>query len=73
MLLRLAGVKKITGASTDYAGSLLDVRLKPGEDFPEDQPEAVRALTIAEAGGYVLPNGDDGKLRITSGPDPEGG
>ncbi|KUM35752.1 glycosyltransferase family 9 protein [Arthrobacter sp. EpRS71] len=72
MLLRLAGVTKITGASTDYAGSLLDVRLKPGEDFPEEQPEAFRALTIAEAGGYVLPNGDDGKLHITSGPDPDG-
>lgn len=72
LLLRLAGVTKITGASTDYAGSLLDVRLKPGEDFPEDQPETVRALTIAEAGGYVLPNGDDGKLRITPGPDHEG-
>ncbi|MFF2841001.1 glycosyltransferase family 9 protein [Paenarthrobacter nicotinovorans] len=72
LLLRLAGVRKITGASTDYAGSLLDVRLKPGEDFPEDQPEAVRALTIAEAGGYVLPNGDDGKLRVTPGQDPDG-
>ena len=44
LLLRLAGVERITGASTDYAGSLLDVRLRPGEDFPEDQPEAVRAL-----------------------------
>ncbi|MDR6638740.1 glycosyltransferase family 9 protein [Paenarthrobacter nitroguajacolicus] len=71
LLLRLAGVGKITGASTDYAGSLLDVRLKPGEDFPEDQPEAVRALALADAGGYVLPNGDDGKLRITPNPDPD--
>ena len=44
LLLRLAGVERITGASTDYAGSLLDVRLRPGEDFPEDQPEPVRAL-----------------------------
>lgn len=64
MLLRLAGVRKITGVSTDYAGSLLDVRLKPGEDFPEDQPEAIRALGIAEAAGFVLPQGDDGKLRV---------
>lgn len=71
LLLRLAGVQRITGASTDYAGSLLDVRLKPGEDFPEDQPEAVRALTIAEAGGFVLPDGDDGKLRVLSHPDPD--
>lgn len=72
LLLRLAGVRKITGASTDYAGSLLDVRLRPGEDFQEDQPEVVRALAIADAAGFVLPHGDDGKLRITPAPDPEG-
>ncbi|MFE4078846.1 glycosyltransferase family 9 protein [Paenarthrobacter sp. YIM B13468] len=64
LLLRLAGVKRITGASTDFAGSLLDVRLKPGEDFPEDQPEVVRALGIAQAAGFQLPRGDDGKLHI---------
>lgn len=64
LLLRLAGVQRITGASTDYAGSLLDVRLKPGEDFPEDQPEVLRALGIARAAGFDLPQGDDGKLRI---------
>lgn len=69
LLLRLAGVGKITGASTDYAGSLLDVRLKPGEDFPEDQPEVVRALGIASAAGYELPQGDDGKLHIQPPPD----
>jgi ADP-heptose:LPS heptosyltransferase len=69
LLLRLAGVERITGASTDYAGSLLDVRLKPGEDFPEDQPEAERALGIAEAAGFRLPQGDDGKLHLTPGPD----
>lgn len=69
MLLRLAGVRKITGVSTDYAGSLLDVRLKPGEDFPEDQPEAIRALGIAEAAGFVLPQGDDGKLRVKTASD----
>lgn len=63
--LRLAGVRRITGASVDYAGSLLDVRLKPGEDFPEDQPEAERALGIAEAAGYVLPPGDEGRLEVT--------
>ncbi|KNC19232.1 glycosyl transferase [Arthrobacter sp. RIT-PI-e] len=63
--LRLAGVRRIAGASVDYAGSLLDVRLKPGEDFPEDQPEAERALGIAEAAGYALPSGDDGRLQVT--------
>jgi ADP-heptose:LPS heptosyltransferase len=69
MLLRLAGVRRITGASTDYAGSLLDVRLRPGEDFPEDQAEAVRALTIARAAGFELPQGDDGRLRTKQAPD----
>lgn len=69
LLLRLAGVQRITGASVDYAGSLLDVRLRPGEDFPEDQPEAVRALGIAEAAGYRLPPGDDGALAVREVPD----
>lgn len=69
LLLRLAGVDRITGASTDYAGSLLDVRLRPGEDFLEDQPEAERALGIAEAAGFRLPPGDDGRLRVQGYPD----
>lgn len=69
LILRLAGIKKITGASIDFPGSLLDVRLKPGEDFPEDQPEAVRALMIAEAAGYPRPEGDDGLMHIA---DPTG-
>jgi ADP-heptose:LPS heptosyltransferase len=69
LLLRLAGVERITGASTDYAGSLLDIRLRPGEDFPEDQPEAERALGIAQAAGFRLPADDDGKLLVDSVPD----
>lgn len=69
LLLREAGVRTITGASTDYAGSLLDQRLRPGEDFPEDQPEAERALRIAEAAGFRLPPGDDGRLRLGPLPD----
>jgi ADP-heptose:LPS heptosyltransferase len=69
LLLRLNGVRRITGASVDFAGRLLDVRLRPGEDFPEDQPEAVRALTIARAAGYDLPAGDAGALAVKPGPD----
>ena len=64
LLLRLAGVTEIVGASVDAAGGLLDVRLIPGEDFPEDLPEPVRALRIAEAAGYPLPDGDDGRLAV---------
>ena len=69
LLLRLAGVTRVAGASTDYPGSLLDVRLRPGEDFPEDQPEAERALGIARAAGFDLPPGDDGKLKVLPVPD----
>ncbi|HEX5812299.1 MAG TPA: glycosyltransferase family 9 protein, partial [Pseudonocardia sp.] len=47
LLLRLAGVGRITGASIDYPGTLLDVRLRPGDgpgdDLP-DLPEPERAL-----------------------------
>lgn len=64
LLLRLAGVSAITGASVDYAGALLDVRLRPGQDFPEDQPETHRALGIARAAGFELPPADDGRLRL---------
>lgn len=69
LLLRQFGVPRIAGASVDYPGSLLDVRLKPGEDLDEDQPEALRALAIAEAAGFTLPEGDDGALRVTLPPD----
>ena len=69
LLLRLAGVDRIAGASTDYAGSLMDVRLRPGEDFAENQPESERALRIAAAAGFRLPRGDDGRLRVQDYPD----
>lgn len=68
LVLRLAGVAHITGASVDHAGSLLDVRLRPGEDLPEDIPEAERAVAIAGAAGYALPPGDDGLLTVTGVP-----
>jgi ADP-heptose:LPS heptosyltransferase len=72
LLLRLHGFRRIVGASVDFAGQLLDVRLRPGEDFPEDQPEAERALTIARAAGYQLPAGDSGGLAVRPGPDMSG-
>lgn len=64
LLLRLAGVPRITGASVDHPGSLLDVRLRPGEDLPEELPEPERALRIAEAAGFRLPSGDTGGLAV---------
>jgi ADP-heptose:LPS heptosyltransferase len=70
MLLRLAGVPRISGASVDYPGSLLDVRLRPGEDLPEDLPEPERARAIAAAAGFDLPADDDGRLAVRSAPAP---
>ena len=67
LLLRLAGVPRITGASVDYPGSLLDVRLRPGEDLPEDIPEPERALAIAAAAGF--PGDGDPCLRVRELPD----
>lgn len=69
LLLRLAGVARITGSSVDYPGSLLDVRLRPGIDLDEDIPEPERALTIAEAAGFRLTAGDSGRLAVSSPPD----
>lgn len=68
LLLRLAGVERVSGASVDYAGSLLDVRLKPGETLDEDQPEPLRALAIAEAAGFALPDGDGRGLAVVAPP-----
>ena len=68
LLLRLAGIQRIIGASVDHPGSLLDVRLRPGndasDDLPEDLPEPERALRIAAAAGFRLPAGDDGRLAV---------
>lgn len=72
LVLRLAGVRRITAASSDHAGSLLDVRLRPGDpatdptvDLPDDLPEAERALAVAARAGYALPPGDDGRLAVS--------
>jgi ADP-heptose:LPS heptosyltransferase len=64
LLLRLAGVPKIVARSTDYPGSLLDVRLTGDPDVPE----AHRALEVARAAGFDLPKGDDGRLRVVDPP-----
>jgi ADP-heptose:LPS heptosyltransferase len=68
LLLRLHGISPITAASVDYSGSLLDVRLRPGEALPEDLPEPLRALAIVEAAGFLLPPGDNGRLAVRSVP-----
>ena len=69
LLLRLAGVSRISAISDDFPGSLLDVRhhVEPGI------PEAQRALSLAEAAGYRLADDDDACLRVrTDLPDVSG-
>ncbi|MGY1727145.1 glycosyltransferase family 9 protein [Geodermatophilus sp. SYSU D01062] len=60
LLLRTAGVPRVSAISVDYPGSLLDVRHRVDDDLPE--PE--RALSLARAAGFDLPDGDDGRLAV---------
>jgi histidinol-phosphate phosphatase family protein len=60
LILRLAGVGRISAISEDYPGSLVDVRHRPADGLAEP----LRALSLAAAAGYALPPGDDGRLRI---------
>lgn len=69
LVLRLAGIGHLTAVSVDYPGSLLDIRLRPGVDLAEDQPEAERGLAIAAAAGFPAPPGDSGRLAVTGLPD----
>jgi len=60
LLLRTAGVGRISAISVDYPGSLLDVRHRVDDDLPE----AERALSLARAAGFELRAGDDGRLAV---------
>ncbi|MFB4292143.1 glycosyltransferase family 9 protein [Nonomuraea sp. ATR24] len=62
LLLRLAGVRRISAISNDYPGSLLDVRHVVDES--QDVPEAERMLELARAAGFELAPGDDGRLAV---------
>ncbi len=64
LLLRLAGVPVIHGASVEASAGLLDGRWIPGEAFGEDIPEPERNLAIVGLSGYALPDGDDGRLHV---------
>ena len=68
LVLRMAGVRRITAISDDYPGSLLDLRHRVSLGIPE--PE--RALSLAAAAGFPLPAGDVPELRLRAvegGPD----
>lgn len=60
LVLRLAGVRRISAISDDYPGSLLDVRHR----ITGDMPEAERNLSLTRAAGFCLPRGDDGRLAV---------
>lgn len=60
LVLRMAGVPWVGAVSVDYPGSLLDLR----HQVDEDLPEAERALSLALAAGFSLPDGDDGGLLV---------
>jgi ADP-heptose:LPS heptosyltransferase len=62
LLLRMAGVRTIAGISTDYPGSLLDVRQRVDE--ASNPHEVERALDLVGTLGYRLPPGDDARLSI---------
>ncbi|WP_051022893.1 glycosyltransferase family 9 protein [Nocardia pneumoniae] len=57
LILRMAGVPRVCAISTDYPGSLLDVR----HLVDEDAPEPIRALSLARAAGYPAA---DARLRV---------
>ena len=60
LICRMAGVQWIGAVCEDYPGKLLDLR----HHVPDDIPEPLRALSLAEAAGLRLPFGDDGRLRV---------
>lgn len=70
MLAKWAGVPRVVAASEDYPGSLLDVRVRrmpdgaPDDGGPGGRHEVEAALAVAEAAGFGLPLGDDGRLRV---------
>ncbi|MCW3815038.1 HAD-IIIA family hydrolase [Micromonospora sp. DR5-3] len=68
LLLRMAGVPRISAISDDYPGSLLDTRHR----VPTGIPEPERALSLAAAAGYTLAPDDEPGLRLRDSPVPTG-
>ena len=60
LTLRMAGIPWIGAISEDYPGALLDLRHRVDDMLPE--PE--RALSLARAAGFSLPERDDGSLAV---------
>ncbi|MEU7168072.1 glycosyltransferase family 9 protein [Streptomyces morookaense] len=64
LLLRLAGVARLAADCEDYPGALLDVR----HQRRPHRHEVEAALDLAEAAGFPLPEGDDGRLAVRRPP-----
>jgi ADP-heptose:LPS heptosyltransferase len=64
LVLRLAGVRPITAISHDYAGSLLDTRLRGDPDVHEVE----RNLMVARAAGFDPAPDDNGALGLAITP-----
>lgn len=60
LLCRMSDIGWVGAISVDYPGSLLDLR----HQVPDGIPEPLRALSLAEAAGCALPEGDTGALRV---------
>ncbi|OKI50458.1 HAD-IIIA family hydrolase [Micromonospora sp. CB01531] len=69
LLLRLAGIPRISAISDDYPGTLLDIR----HHVPTGIPEPERALSLAAAAGYTLPPDDEPGLRLRDDLEPPTG
>ena len=67
LLCRLAGIRFVGATSTDYPGSLLDVR----HLIDDDVHEVVRSLSLAAACGYDLPPSDHGDLQVVRAAEPD--
>ena len=70
LVLRLAGIPRIAATSVDHAGSLLDIRRRPGRDGNDGQDvhEVVRSLSLVGMLGYQPAEGDDGGLAVRRDP-----
>jgi ADP-heptose:LPS heptosyltransferase len=64
LVLRMARVPTVAGISVDYPGSLLDVR----HHVPDHVHEVERNLSLVATLGYLLPDGDDRRLRVRRRP-----
>ena len=60
LILKMAGVPYVAAISEDYPGSLLELRHR----ISDDHHEVERNLSLVDAAGYQLAEGDDDSLRI---------